>query len=245
VKVFWLTGLVSLCLLGCAQAATPTAEVHLKGPTDAAMQRRLEEGVRRGLTVYTIDSGGGRERDALKIAKLIERHGVDLIVDGRCTSACAQYLLPAARTAVVKPGSIIAVHLNSYGLLQVRGLDTGRIHNLQELLHNAHEAERLYRRQAVNPSLLVQATSALRPQCVAYTGSGGRLFGHFDFWVPSREHLERAGLTIEGPWPNEEAEYRRLIARYYSNPARIRYGDIPEEPQAPVRECRPNVNGRR
>lgn len=67
-------------------------------------------------TVY-VDLLGGDVAAALKIAQAIDRSGVAVVVDGRCFSACADYLLPSARKVSVLPGSLVGIHDR---LLQIR-----------------------------------------------------------------------------------------------------------------------------
>lgn len=55
-----------------------------------------------------VNSYGGSERAAIRIAELIARHRISVIVDGVCGSACANYLLPAAPSVTVD--GIVLMH---------------------------------------------------------------------------------------------------------------------------------------
>ena len=41
---------------------------------------------------------------------MIRQRKLRLVVDGRCLSACANYLFPAAIRKAVLPGSVVAIH---------------------------------------------------------------------------------------------------------------------------------------
>jgi hypothetical protein len=60
-------------------------------------------------TLY-VDLLGGDVAAALSIAKALDESGVEVVVDGRCFSACADYLLPAAKKVRLLPGSLVGVH---------------------------------------------------------------------------------------------------------------------------------------
>ena len=66
-----------------------------------------------------LNSGGGDELAALKLAKEISNHNIDVIVDGACISACAHFILPAARKVYIVEGSIIGFHGNIFGWLEL------------------------------------------------------------------------------------------------------------------------------
>lgn len=61
-----------------------------------------------------IDSGGGASASAIYMADLIHDRRMKLIVDGLCASACAKFLLPAAVSKRIEPGSIVAIHTSGW-----------------------------------------------------------------------------------------------------------------------------------
>lgn len=66
-----------------------------------------------------INSGGGDELAALKLAKEISKQNIDVVVDGACISACAHILLPAARKVFIVEDSVIGFHGNIFGWLEL------------------------------------------------------------------------------------------------------------------------------
>ncbi len=66
-------------------------------------------------TIRTIKlfSGGGFPKDAAKIAKLFMGKDLTIVVDRECSSACANYLLPAAKSVIFKNEPIVGFHWSS------------------------------------------------------------------------------------------------------------------------------------
>jgi ATP-dependent protease ClpP protease subunit len=60
-------------------------------------------------TIY-IDSAGGNIASALDMAALIHKRKLRLVVDGKCLSACANYLFVAAEEKDVLTGSVVGIH---------------------------------------------------------------------------------------------------------------------------------------
>jgi len=70
---------------------------------------RIVPGVPAPKTLY-IDSQGGDVRAALKLANFVRDHDIQVVVVGRCFSACANYVFSGARRKEVKPGSLVGIH---------------------------------------------------------------------------------------------------------------------------------------
>lgn len=79
--------------------STGNDTIRLEGRIDAstpdALARRMHE--TNGISTLEINSFGGDAVAAMRIARLLETSGLSLRVAGFCMSACANYLLPAAR----------------------------------------------------------------------------------------------------------------------------------------------------
>jgi hypothetical protein len=211
-------------MAGCMAPAG--ADVRLQGPTDDRMLRALLKGVGGGQRTFVISSRGGRERDAIEISSVIERAQVSLVVEDACTSACALYLLPAARQVNIKSGALVAFHINSYGLLRMRGLDKKRLPNLLEMEATANAARDMYMRRGLAVHIFEDATAVMRPICVIYHGTGARLISELDTWVPSRSYLRSAGYRVEGFWPKTADEARELTFLKLGSRDRIQFGEV-------------------
>ena len=57
-----------------------------------------------------IQSTGGDALAAIRMAKAIYKNNSSLVIRGVCYSACANYLMPAAKNVVVEDGAIIGYH---------------------------------------------------------------------------------------------------------------------------------------
>ncbi|WP_457422159.1 hypothetical protein [Roseateles sp. P5_E7] len=75
----------------------------LRGKIDLAVAEALEQRLAQGPapSALRVNSYGGDERAAIRIANLIAKHQLPVIVDGVCGSACANYLLAPAPKVMV------------------------------------------------------------------------------------------------------------------------------------------------
>lgn len=215
--------LIATVLVGCTSAVGAARD--LDGPTDDRMLAQVRAAYEAGERELTISSPGGRESTALSIAEFIEAKGITLVVDGMCTSACAQYLLVAAKRVTMRPGSVVAFHVNSFGLLAggyLAGRDT-RISS--EMTDTAARASRLYQRRKVETSLMTDATRAMNLTCFRSTATSERVEGAFDTWVPPVSYLRFSGLRIGGFPESDDAALGAARLRY-KEATRIRIGSI-------------------
>lgn len=68
-----------------------------------------------------IRSGGGDVAAAIELAEWVHARGLDITVEDRCLSACANYVFPAARRKEIRAGAVVAWHGN-YHHLEATGL---------------------------------------------------------------------------------------------------------------------------
>lgn len=61
-------------------------------------------------STLAINSQGGEVVSAIRIAELVSKAQLMLIVDGECSSSCANYIFPAAKRKIVTKGSVVAIH---------------------------------------------------------------------------------------------------------------------------------------
>lgn len=66
----------------------------------------------------SVRSQGGDILEAIRMAELIHANGSALTVRDYCLSACASYLLPAARTRTIPDGAVVAFHAGTEGALR-------------------------------------------------------------------------------------------------------------------------------
>jgi hypothetical protein len=68
-----------------------------------------------------IDSPGGEVEAGIALGYWVFRHGIDVIVEDRCLSSCANYVFPAGRRKFIRKGAFVAWHGN-YHHLRATGL---------------------------------------------------------------------------------------------------------------------------
>jgi hypothetical protein len=96
-------------------AVNATAEYHgaISAKNNAGFFTRVAgQEVRRLL----INSGGGDVAAAIELADWVHAQQLDITVTGVCLSSCANYVFPAARYKVIRPGAIVAWHGNYHHL---------------------------------------------------------------------------------------------------------------------------------
>lgn len=87
--------------------------IQLRGPLGSGSAVAFERVVNSSnATKVTLSSPGGRIHEALRIASLIRRKGLDTTVAGHCSSACTLVLL-AGRTRTVLPSARVGFHQSS------------------------------------------------------------------------------------------------------------------------------------
>lgn len=110
---------VVLMLLGaCATSPSGTGDnticeasgntIRVVGATNGAMLACMEKFQNYGRVEIT--SAGGSVRSAIAIGKKLATMQVELTVVDYCESSCANYLVPVARTLVVRSGARIVLH---------------------------------------------------------------------------------------------------------------------------------------
>ena|GEM_PF-2982050 len=104
----------------CKTADEPTTLISFKerdvlclgGDIDSEMAQAVARHLRqapRHLAVV-VDSGGGSVASAINIADSLSAHGYDLIVAGKCSSSCANYLFVAASEKFLLQGARLGWH---------------------------------------------------------------------------------------------------------------------------------------
>lgn len=93
-------------------AAPGSGKITLIGTIDAHMAAEFKKAVAadRLLDTLLIDSYGGENQSAMDMADVLRQRKMNMVVDGRCLSACASFLFPAAASKTVLPGSVVAIH---------------------------------------------------------------------------------------------------------------------------------------
>jgi hypothetical protein len=189
--------------------------VRIVGPITAKTAQRFaqitsQQDVRR----LDISSMGGENLSALRMGRIIWDRHMTVIVSGICMSACASYIfLPAARRQV-RPNSLVIFHHTANSLMEL-----ARVHhetNLsKEYAADAQLAKQLLIARGVSLLLLYEPQVQMDPLCYAVIptqlGKEVAYVSGSEGWVPPRESLAKAGVQVEGFWPNSIDEFARTM----------------------------------
>lgn len=94
----------------------PASKVTIYGFIDKFSASEFERITDEDHTIkeLIVDSQGGDIESSIKIARILRKKEMNLVVDGRCLSSCANFLFTAAKRKTVLPMSIVGIHDFSY-----------------------------------------------------------------------------------------------------------------------------------
>jgi hypothetical protein len=210
--------------------------LDLHGRIDSAMRQRLAQALAGGnLTTVRITSHGGEIFEAMLMADMIQKRGIDVAVRDLCTGACAQYIFVAGRHRKLEKDSLVGfmTTYTSSGKVLTMATDLLEVKNPADFMMGqmASLEQDLYRRRGVSAALLLDAHVALQPQCVSVKRESSRMSwnmsSNYFLWVPSRQYLKAAGVEFEGDWPKSHFNLGGLSNRHMKAGSSrwIRYGD--------------------
>lgn len=118
-QVLWLIlGVTVLSLVGCATMSEPEPsqcfytsdnELHLRGEITPALVACVKSGNPRTIETLVVNSEGGDVDTAIEIAELLPTK-LDIIIEDKCNSSCANYFIPRASRLILRPNSMIGLH---------------------------------------------------------------------------------------------------------------------------------------
>jgi hypothetical protein len=157
-----------------------------------------------GLKVLEINSLGGDAVAAIRIAGILETSGLSLRVAGFCMSACANYLLPAAR-AVTLVNATIEFHGSPWACFQqssaIDGVIQWGVSNYLTLWRVARQDEEYMSKYPRLEEIIVRSQ---RPDRGANDGKPR------DWLLVRPQDLLRYGIRIQAP--TSSVTFDRLVA---------------------------------
>ncbi|MNM27462.1 hypothetical protein D3C81_379540 [compost metagenome] len=220
-------------------------ELVLIGFINAGMAQSVIDATKRyPVRAVIIDSNGGDIDSAMDIAEILRVKKLDLIVDGRCLSACANYLFPAAARKTVLPGSVVGVHNASVHYVDKGAAAVVTFSEAATLFQNKgdmtslDEFERIQRReQAFYRSLgirqdnyqaylryLANRKASLGTETIASEDAAYEGCPSVEIWALDRAQLEAMGVKgIAGFWFPSSAREKQELARDLAVPPAFFY----------------------
>ncbi|MEO0375813.1 MAG: hypothetical protein AAF329_14545 [Cyanobacteria bacterium P01_A01_bin.17] len=207
-KMFKLNVILSLTLISALSAHRPAVSneppgrwtkvneqtLRFVGQIDKRTATSFKQIVTPEITTVVVQSGGGDTDTALQVGQEIHRRQLNIIVDGRCGSSCANYWFVAAAHKIVSQGSWVGFHGNpSSSLLYYdrRQFDQAFLDSLAKF---AQQERAFFQALGVDIEL-VQRSSTIT---VAFQRPA---------YLPSPQQLECFGVSNVNMWyPNSVAE---------------------------------------
>lgn len=172
-------------------------------------------------TIY-IDSIGGYVENAIEIANIIKSKKYKLIVDGRCLSACANYIFTAADSKIVLLNSFVGIHEKSF--ISSNGFFDGRNGKIYESLNFADKKkykdlhileDEFYVKEGIRKDLHVAFSKSISSDNSS-TSINGRC-KNFKIWALSKKQLQSIGVKgMQDFWFPNSIEEKRNLERLYN-----------------------------
>ncbi|WP_300381566.1 hypothetical protein [Henriciella sp.] len=206
--------LVSLMLSWCVSspAFAEAPGVDLSGEINKDFAFQVEYALLLGAKEIRVESSGGNNLWALQVANsLNERKSTQLVVTGKCVSACASLAFATDNVRITKD-AFIAVHRTSLGIryvLEASEFDL-REERFEALNLYADEEARLLQKGNRSASFFEQAMRETRSNCYQelVTTKDGLVLGYKSrpdahYWMPDKETFNQyRGIDVSGQWPS-------------------------------------------
>lgn len=212
---------------GEACQVDPRGALTFSGPiTHDSAQAFIDCAEASEWTTLTINSPGGDENYAYRMARSIRDRDFTLIVDGLCASACAIYLLPAAERVIVAVDSLIAYHpsvYTTYRIAEASGLDFPRDRDV-----TIPRVEEHYDALGLDLGLFDHIGGNHQVRCISmqvpFSRTGFGLRADVEMWVPTKAFMERyLGRPLIG-YPEDRDEVVSRVAALLPGETTLAYG---------------------
>lgn len=195
------------------------------GTIDRQFYLDLKEIIEAGHREVRLQSPGGDESIALDAGSLIAENRIRVTVTGVCASSCSQFLLPFAESITLEPQAVIAMHANSFGMVE-EGYVSTATPSWSILEANHRKTKNLFSRYGVSPDFLSVATRASHPLCYLQPiekGRRERVVLEYTQWVPAIDDLVSFGWSLDGNTDLEAVQTRTVATQSFVSTARLRF----------------------
>jgi hypothetical protein len=183
-----------------------------------AALRQITDG--QPVRTLVITSAGGEINAGMDFGEWTFARRLDVEVDEICLSSCANYVFPAARNKLIRPGALVAWHgsARQRGLMQQleRDID-GRLHSMAGPQRD-HERQRMRRATAdyLERSQRRQDAFFQRIRVEEFvTRIGAEEYGVKDLYFLSVEDMHRFGITnVIAPPDYPQTDLSRAMRHY-------------------------------
>lgn len=222
----WLIVFFCLTSVACSDGSNP---IKLSGRIDSQMYQKLDPEKSANKDII-ISSGGGETDYAFKIAQRIIENQNGIVVKDYCISACAEDILPAAKSISFRKRPIIGFHRNSFmnRAQMIRyGGDVSNCSNKgiknQQYLHELRGLNTEFWKETEKRLSLVSYQVVPKGKSCPWKR---RKFRNY-MWLPTSKQLrELWGLKFQGEVCADEIAFcRRRIDARWKKGTRIVLGD--------------------
>jgi hypothetical protein len=225
--------------VGAGHCNSEVAAPMIDGFIDRQFYINLKEIIESGHREIRLQSPGGDESIALDAGSLIAENRMRVTVTGVCASSCSQFLLPFAESITIEPQAVIAMHANSFGMVE-EGYVSTATPSWSIMEANHRKTKDVFSRYGVSPEFLSVATRASHPLCYLppiEKGRRERMLLEYSLWVPAIEDLLSFGWSLDANIDPAAVQTRTMANRSFVSTARLRFSRPDDKDYA--KEIRP------
>jgi ATP-dependent protease ClpP protease subunit len=214
--------------------------IYISGEINPNLARDFKSMADQSAAIETVivDSQGGDMSSALDIADVIRQRKFNIVVEGRCFSACASYLFPAGNMKSVRAHSYLGIHSKTYNYPDSGTVKhSTRLNEVQSALEkNADKQsvrllDQLRKKESgfiravhLSTTLDMAFASYMEHRDLALSNGGAAADDgtcpRINLWVLRRDQVESIGLrNIREFWEPRTPEEKRLLQIYFQVPA--------------------------
>ncbi len=194
-----ISGLAVLILLACSNEP-PVQNLYLRSRIDQDLLDYIQKLDAQKYDI-TIRSGGGETQAGLKLGHYLQTKHLTLRVRSLCLSACAEFLLPAAKKVIFQDRPMVGFHwspLMNYHQYLEKDI------NMEYCQFSHKEQESLLKNAGLNPDFWREVEKRLKLTKMSFVYKGKKCpwkIRTFEnrFWLPDSNQLRNLwGLEFEG-----------------------------------------------
>ena len=217
-------GLLACALLVCCKGSEDTPYVKIGGEISPSTVTLLQNAP-PNVSKVVITSTGGDTLAAIAAARIIKARGYELVVQKYCLSACAQWLMPAAKTVKLEDMPIVGMHHTATALERILS-DGGNKAEALRYSPIARVEQQFYDEIGVDRAMLEYPYSQTNPICYWPSGTHFENFAAFAAqWnfvaLTKASFISFTGKLPEGNWPETRDDLIKFGPKHFPSTANI------------------------